>query len=143
MITHTDQKILPYSQEQLYELVADIEHYPEFLPWCRKAIIHQRQDNKLIAELKIGYKFFQEAYMSEVTLVPTTAISVQYAKGPLKYLRNQWRFHYVTSKTCQVDFELEFEFKSSFLQKATEAVFRTIVCQMLEAFEARAKILYS
>ncbi|AIL13197.1 hypothetical protein IM40_06300 [Candidatus Paracaedimonas acanthamoebae] len=143
MITHTDQKVLPYSQEQLYELVADVERYPEFLPWCRDAIIHQRQGNKLIAELKIGYKFFQEAYMSDITLMPTTAINVTYAKGPLKHLKNQWHFQSMTAKTCRVDFELEFELKSFFLQKATETVFTTIVCQMLDAFETRARLLYS
>ncbi|MBN9343608.1 MAG: hypothetical protein BGO76_04825 [Caedibacter sp. 38-128] len=143
MIIHTDQKVLPYSQEQLYELVADIERYPEFLPWCREAIIHQRQDNKLIAELKIGYKLFQEAYMSEITLMPTTEINVQYAKGPLKHLRNQWYFHSLTPKTCQVDFEIELELRSFLLQKAIESVFTPIAFQMLNAFEARAKVLYS
>lgn len=143
MITHTEQKNFPYSQEQLFELVADIEHYPEFLPWCRGAIIHQRDGNKLIAELKIGYKFFQESYMSEVMLMPLTAINVQYAKGPLKYLKNQWHFQSITPKSCQVNFDLEFELKSSFLQKATESVFTTIVSQMLGAFEERARFLYS
>jgi coenzyme Q-binding protein COQ10 len=143
MITHTDQKLLPYSQEQLYKLVADIERYPEFLPWCQSAIIHQRQGNNLIAELEIGYKFFRETYMSEVTLTPTSEIKVQYAKGPLKHLINQWCFQAVSLNTCQVDFELEFELKSSFLQKATETIFTTIVHQMLSAFEARAKLLYS
>ena len=143
MITHTDQKFFPYSQEQLYKLVSDIERYPEFLPWCQGAIIHQRQGNNLIAELVIGYKFFRETYMSEVTLTPTSAIKVQYAKGSLKHLKNQWCFQSVSVNTCQVDFELEFELKSSFLQKATETIFSTIVSQMLSAFEARAKLLYS
>lgn len=144
MISHKEQKIVPYSQQQLYALVADVERYPEFLPWCREVIIHQQQENKLIAELKIGYKFFQEAYISEVTLIPSSEINVQYAnKGPLKYLRNQWQFIPLTDKTCEIKFELDFELKSSFLQKATEGIFTQIVYQMLGAFEARARFLYS
>lgn len=143
MITHIEQKILSYSHEQLYALVADVERYPEFLPWCKQSVIHGKQGNKLFAELTIGYKFFQEAYTSEVTLIPTTEISVQYAnKGPLKYLKNQWNFKPLTEKTCEVNFELEFELRSSFLQKTVESVFTTIVHHMLGAFEARAKQLY-
>ncbi len=143
MIRHKDQKILPYSQEQLYELVADMERYPEFLPWCKQSVIQQKQKDKIFAELTIGYKFFQESYLSEVTLIPTTRISVQYAKGPLKHLRNQWTFKSLSEKTCQLNFELEFELQSFFLQKMTEGLFTTIMHQMLKAFEVRAKQLYS
>ncbi len=143
MIRHTDQKILPYSQKQLYELVADIECYPEFLPWCKKSVIQQKQGDKLFAELTIGYKFFHESYLSEVILTPPTKISVQYAKGPLKHLKNQWTFKSLTEKSCQVNFELEFELQSFFLQKMTEGLFTTIMHQMLNAFEVRAKQLYS
>ena len=63
MIHHTDQKILPYSQAQMYELVADVERYPEFLPWCQRAVIHEKNEHRMLAELTIGYKIFQESYL--------------------------------------------------------------------------------
>lgn len=143
MIKYKEQKILPYSQEQLFNLVADIERYPEFLPWCQNAKIHEKKESFLTAELIIGYKLFKESYISNVHLTPSSQITVSYAKGPLKHLSNLWYFMPIEIKKCQVNFEVEFELRSLFLQKAVEAMFSTIIEQMLGSFEDRARTLYA
>src|ERR1051325_10965782 len=92
MPTHAEQRVLPYTPEQLFALVADIERYPEFLPWCVGARIRERGDTVILAALIIGFSIFRERFTPRVTLTPPHRIDVVYTEGPFKYLNNHWIF---------------------------------------------------
>ena len=142
MSTHSEQRVLPFTPEQLYELVADIESYPTFLPWCLAARIRKREDNNvLLADLVIGFKMIRERYTSRVTLTPSQQIDVAYVDGPLKHLVNRWRFT-PHPGGCLIDFHVEFEFRSRVLQSLIGALFHEAFRRMVGAFETRARALY-
>lgn len=143
MPTHAEQRVLPYTPEQLFDLVADIERYPEFLPWCVGARIKSRQENEIAADLVIGFRMFRERFTSLVTLDrPALRIDVTYTEGPFRYLNNHWKFLPESSGKTRLDFFVDFEFKSIILQKIIGALFNEAVRRMVAAFEARAKKLY-
>lgn len=142
MPTHAEKRILPYRPDQLYALVAGIEHYPKFLPWCVGARIRERSANLVVADLIIGFKVFRERFTSRVTLDPEAKrIDVEYTDGPFKYLKNHWIFH-PHADGCEIEFYVDFEFRSKLLQKTIELLFNEAVKRMVGAFEARAKQLY-
>ncbi len=138
---HTETRFLPYTPEQLYALVLDIERYPEFLPWCVAARIAERGEGWLKADLIVGYKAIREKFTSKVVCVPQQRIEVAYGGGPLKNLTNVWRFD-PAEGGCNLGFELEFSFKAAFLANLFELFFEKALRRMAEAFEARAKQLY-
>lgn len=142
MPRHEERRVLPYRPEQLFALVADIEKYPEFLPWCVAARIRSRAENLVVADLVIGFKMFRERFTSRVTLKPPDRIDVSYADGPFKHLANHWVFspHPVG---CELDFFVDFEFRSRLLDRLIGALFDEAVRRMVAAFETRAKVLYS
>ncbi|WP_373085578.1 type II toxin-antitoxin system RatA family toxin [Sneathiella sp.] len=142
MPTHAEQRILPYTPKQMYDLVAAIDQYDEFLPWCVGARINERKDNVVFADLVIGFKLFREKFTSRVTLdEPNLVIDVEYMDGPFRYLNNHWKFidH---PDGCKVDFFVDFEFRSMILQKTIGLLFNEAVTRMISAFENRAKKLY-
>jgi coenzyme Q-binding protein COQ10 len=141
MPTHAEKKVLPYTPEQLYRLVADIERYPEFLPWAVAARIRRRQGNVLWADLIIGFKMIREKFTSKVTLHEPGRIDVEYAEGPFQHLNNHWRFE-PHPEGCLIDFYVDFEFRSKVLQALIGALFGEAVRRMVAAFEARAHELY-
>jgi coenzyme Q-binding protein COQ10 len=141
MPTHAEQRVVPYTQEQLFDLVADIERYPEFLPWCRGARIRERQPHLVVADLVIGFKMFRERFTSRVELNPPRRIDVTYAEGPFRYLTNHWTFEKVPGG-CRIDFFVDFEFKSRLMQRVIEMLFGEAVRRMVSAFEKRARELY-
>ena len=142
MPIHTEQRVLAYTPDQLYELVADVERYPEFLPWCKAARIRKRDEAWLVADLVIGFKMVRERFTSHVALDENhRRIDVVYAEGPFKHMENHWRFE-DHEKGCLIDFYVDFEFRSKLLQKLIEALFHEAVRRMVSAFEARAKDLY-
>ena len=142
MPTHAEQRVLPYTPEQMFDLVADIERYPEFLPWCVGARITSRQENEIAADLVIGFRMFRERFTSLVKLDrPGLRIDVTYTDGPFRYLNNHWIFERVPGG-CRLDFFVDFEFKSRILQRVIELFFHEAVRRMVAAFEARAKKLY-
>ena len=115
MPTHAEQRVLPYRPDQLFDLVADIERYPEFLPWCVAARIRSRHEQELVADLTIGFGPFRESFTSRVTLDRPDRIHVRYENGPFKYLNNQWLFRPDPRGTL-VDFQVDFEFRIRILQ---------------------------
>lgn len=142
MPTHAEKRILPYTPDQLYALVAGVEHYPKFLPWCLGARIRERSERLMVADLIIGFKMFRERFTSRVTLSPEAKrIDVEYTDGPFKYLKNHWIFQ-PHPKGCEIDFYVDFEFRSKLLQKTIELLFNEAVKRMVSAFETRAKQLY-
>jgi coenzyme Q-binding protein COQ10 len=140
--THAERRVLPYSPEQLYRLVADVERYPEFLPWCLAARIRRRETDKIVADLVIGFKMIRERFTSHVRLDEAgRVIHVTYAEGPFKHLNNHWVFE-DHEAGCLIDFHVEFEFRSRILQALMEGLFHEAVRRMVSAFETRARELY-
>ena len=148
MATHAERRLLPYSPEQLFDLVAAIDRYPEFLPWCVAARIRERQENVLIGDLVIGFKMIRERFTSKVTLDRARRIDVVYLSGPMHYLNNHWTFTAVPSSPehpgggTMIDFYVDFEFRSRLLQSLIGVLFHEAVKRMVAAFEARARQLY-
>ncbi|HUC61810.1 MAG TPA: type II toxin-antitoxin system RatA family toxin [Alphaproteobacteria bacterium] len=142
MPTHAEKRVLPYRADQLFGLVADIERYPEFLPWCRAARIRRREGDTIYADLVIGWKMIRERFTSKVVLKAPDRIDVTYTEGPFKYLNNHWTFTPQPDGKCLLDFFVDFEFRSRFLQVAMEVLFNEAVRRMVQAFEDRAKQLY-
>ena len=150
MPTHAEKRLLPHSQEQLFNLVADVESYPEFLPWCHAVRVRSREtfesDNGstlLVADMIIGFKIFRERFTSQVNCHYPNRIDVTYSEGPFRYLNNHWVFSSTDRTSCEIDFFVDFEFRSIILQKAIGLVFNEAVQKMVNAFEARAASLYS
>ncbi len=142
MPKHNEKRTLPYSQAQLFDVVADVAKYPEFLPWCQGARIWKREENIVYADLIIGFKMFREQFTSKVTLNAPDAISVDYIKGPLKHLTNEWRFIDNQDGSCTIDFMVDFEFKNSLFERLVGGLFTEAVHHMIQAFEKRADALY-
>ena len=143
MPVHTEKRVLPYTPEQIFELVADVERYPEFLPWCVACRITETFDDGFEADLAIGFKMVREQFTSRVTLERPDKIIVGYKKGPFSRLSNTWQFKPLDeSQNTEINFHLEFEFRSRVLQKLIGLLFEEAVHRMVAAFEARAVDLY-
>lgn len=130
----------PYDAKFLFDLVADIESYPEFLPWCIAARINDRKENILFAELVIKYKFFRSSYISKVTLIPNTEIVVELVNGPFKNLHNHWKFT-PTSNGVDVEFMLDFTLKSNLLNNIITSEFDYYSNKLIDAFLKRAALI--
>jgi coenzyme Q-binding protein COQ10 len=141
MPTHAEKRRLPYRPDQMFDLVAGVDRYPEFLPWCKAARITKREGDVFYADLVIAFKVFRERFSSKVTLHPKTLIDVEYINGPFRYLNNHWKFE-PAPDGCIVDFYVDFEFRSRLLQNLIGLLFNEAVHRMVAAFETRAKQLY-
>jgi len=136
-------KTLPYSAQKIYELVMDIEKYPEFLPWCKQAkIIQEISEQNLHADLLINFKSFFEKYRSNVSHgksgLNAYFVDVVAIEGPFKKLVNQWQFRDLENGECEVKFFIEFEFNSILLTKMLSPIFKKAAEKMMAAFEERA-----
>jgi len=140
--THAEQRVVPYTPEQMFDLVAGVERYPEFLPWCLASRVRSRQDNTITADLVIGFKMIRERYTSRVVLDRPRRIDVEYLEGPLKRLANHWSFLPHESGGTLVDFYVDFEFRSRVLQSLIGVLFHEALRRLVAAFEARARQLY-
>lgn len=142
MPTHAEKRKLPYTPEQMFDLVADVASYPQFLPWCAATRITKREGNVFYADVVIGYKMVREKFGSRVTALRPDHIHVEYLDGPMKHLSNHWRFIRQPDGSCEVDFFVDFEFRNKFFQNLIGVFFNEAVKRMVAAFEARAKDLY-
>jgi len=142
MPKHEEMRSLPYSAKQMFDLVAEIEKYPDFLPWCKRAEILSREGKRVVADLVIGYKIFQEKFTSEVVLNRPHSIIVHYRSGPLSHLSNSWEFKSLGQKKCELSFQLDFDFHSTFLRTTMNLFFEKALSKMVACFEVRAKELY-
>ncbi|MBL6954224.1 MAG: type II toxin-antitoxin system RatA family toxin [Alphaproteobacteria bacterium] len=146
MPTHAERKILPYTPAQMFDLVADIERYPEFLPWCVACRVTRRDGPVIWGELMVGFKVFRETFTSKVTLRAPDSIDVEYINGPFRYLNNHWQFIPATDalgrQSTEIEFFIDFEFRSRMLQAVATTVFNEAVRRMVGAFETRAGVIY-
>jgi coenzyme Q-binding protein COQ10 len=141
MPTHAERQVVPYTCEQLFDLVADVDKYPQFLPWCVASRIRSRTECQLVADLTIGFGPFRESFTSRVTLDRPNRVTVKYENGPFRYLNNQWDFA-PRGRGAEVAFFVDFEFRSRILQAAIGVVFNEAVRRMVNAFLKRARDVY-
>lgn len=138
---HAEQRFLPYTPEQIFDVIADVARYPEFLPWCLGARISKTHDDGFEADLIIGFRMFRETFTSRVTLARPEKIHVEYIRGPMRHLSNDWRLtaHADASQGSGtlVAFAVDFEFKSRILEKLIGALFEEAVHRMVASFETR------
>ena len=146
MPAHSEIRHLPFTAQQMYDLVADVGQYPKFLPWCSAARIRgtTQKDDALImeADLVISFKVFRERFGSRVTLYSKDRkIDTEYLDGPFRYLSSTWSF-VETEEGCEVSFFVDFEFKNAILQGIIGVVFNEAMHRIVRAFERRAIELY-
>ena len=146
MPTHREKRSLPYTAQQMYDLVADVARYPEFLPWTSAARIRSRTDRGdhvvMEADLVISFKVFRERFGSRVTLWPARRrIDTEYLDGPFRHMRSFWEFTEVP-EGCEVEFFVDFEFRNAILQKLIGVVFDEAMRRVVAAFERRAADLH-
>jgi coenzyme Q-binding protein COQ10 len=143
MPTHAEKRTDPYSPEQMFDLVADVEQYPDFLPWCVACRIRSRESpDAFVADLVIGFKVFRERFTSRVGLERPHRVDVDYHEGPFRRLTNHWTFEPDDRGNCIIDFYIDFEFRSRTLQRLIGRLFNEAVQRMVNAFEKRARSLY-
>ncbi len=145
MTAHSETRVLPYTADLMYAVVADVEKYPEFLPWVvglrvlRREAVREREI--LFAEMVVGYGALRERYTSRVVLDPgDRRIGVVQTEGPFNVLENHWHFT-PTQTGSVVDFSISFEFKSRLLGAIASAALEKVMFRMADAFEARAMAL--
>jgi coenzyme Q-binding protein COQ10 len=150
MPRHSENRTLPYSAQQIYDLVADVGRYPEFLPWTGAARIRSREPvagrspgaEVMLADLVISFKVFRERFGSRVTLLPAeNRIETEYLDGPFRYLHSYWQITDVEGG-CNVVFHVDFEFRNRVLQSVIGVVFDEAMRRVVGAFERRARALY-
>jgi coenzyme Q-binding protein COQ10 len=138
---------LPHTPEQMFDLVADVERYPEFVPMCEKLVVRRRTtgvngSEVLVADMAIGYKVIRESFTSRVALDRAgLKILVEYVDGPFSYLENRWSF-VAAGEGSDVTFDIDYAFRSRTFQMIAGAVFDTVVRKMVQAFETRAAAIY-
>lgn len=138
---------VPFSREQMFDLVADVEKYPEFLPFCSALTVRRRTEDGegrpvIIADMTVGYKSINERFTSRVTLDrPAMKILVEYIDGPFRFLENRWSF-VEDGQSSAIDFFISYEFKSRILAAVAGAVFDRIFRMFTHAFEERARAVY-
>ena len=146
MPTHSETRHLPYTAQQMYDLVADVASYPKFLPWCSAARVRSVTEGDmstvLLADLVISFKVFRERFGSRVELHPVKKrIDTEYLDGPFKFMKSDWQFSDAEGG-CDVRFFVDFEFKNVVLQKLIGVVFNEAMHRIVAAFEKRAAELY-
>ncbi|AFO87465.1 MULTISPECIES: type II toxin-antitoxin system RatA family toxin [Phaeobacter] len=147
MPTHSETRPMPYTAQQMYDLVADVGDYPKFLPWCSAARIRSRtplgEAEVMEADLVISFKVFRERFGSRVTLFPNDKkIDTEYLDGPFRYMKSNWAFADRADGGCDVSFFVDFEFKNAVLQGIIGVVFNEAMQRIVRAFERRAAELY-
>jgi coenzyme Q-binding protein COQ10 len=138
---HHERKSLPFSAEQMYDLVVDVSRYSEFLPWVAAARIRSNTDEELLADLVVGFKALKETFSSRVLKTPKSKVVVEYLDGPMRHLHNQWLFE-ETPDGCIVDFTVDFAFSNRIFEALAGQYFSTALRKMTDAFVKRAEVLY-
>lgn len=142
MPRHREKRHLPYHPDQMYDLVADIRAYADFIPWITAVRMRDESDTEATADLIVGFKAFKDSFTSRVKKKPKTAIDVDYVDGPLKHLTNAWRFESDGKGGSIIDFEVDFSFKNRLFEAMAGQLFEKALTRMIGLFEARAVALY-
>ena len=133
---------LPYSCEQMFDLVADVANYPKFLPWVVATRVRSDSDTEMTADMLVGFKAIREKFTSRVIKERPEHLKVFYVDGPLKDLDNDWRFVCLPDGGCEIEFSVEFTFRNIVFERLAGQYFDRAFRKMVEAFERRADELY-
>lgn len=142
MPKHSETRRLPYTPEQMFDLVADVPRYAEFLPWVTAIRVRSDSEQVMVADMIVGFKGLRETFTSRVDKQRPERIHVEYVDGPLKFLRNEWKFRPDGETGCFVDFSVDFAFKNRVFEMLAGQVFDRALRKMIGAFEERAAKLY-
>ena len=147
MFLHKEEKILPYSVEQIYNVVADVEHYPDFIPWVSRVIVLNKNNNIVDYGVHVDFKIIKERFATRDTFYKNEKIEIflldhKDYKSPFKFLKNTWYFKKITDNSTLICFEIEFEFKSKILSALFSKIFLLAQNKIIESFQERAKDLY-
>jgi len=143
MPKHSEERELPYTPEQMFDLVADVGAYPQFLPWVVATRVRSNSDTAMVADMVVGFKGLRETFTSKVDKQRPGHLHVDYVDGPLKYLSNDWKFRPNGKGGCHIDFCVDFAFKNRMFEMLAGQVFDRALRRMINAFEERAAQLYS
>ena len=142
MPRHSESKALPYSAAQMFDLVADVRAYPQFLPWVIGMRVRDETPTNLTADMIVGFKMLRETFTSRVALDRPKAIRIDYINGPLKFLNNEWDFRDTPDGGCTIDFLVDFEFRNRLFETMAGSFFHEAFRRMVHAFEKRAEAIY-
>ena len=137
MISFKKNKNLSHPVKKIYNLVADVKKYPDFLPWCKNIIIKKKTKKYILTEVKVGFQNINESYVCKVLLYPQKRIAVNYISGPFEYLEIDWKFKKISKNKTDVSFSCNFKFKSIFLRLCTSFFLENALEKMLDAFEKK------
>ena len=143
MPKHSETRQLPYTPEQMFDLVADVARYPEFLPWVSAMRVRSSSETQVVADMIVGFKGLRETFTSRVTKARPDSVHVEYIDGPLKHLSNDWKFRPDGQGGCYVDCCVDFAFKNRVVEMLGGQVFDRALRKMIGAFEERAAKLYA
>jgi len=143
MPRHSETRALPYTPEQMFNLVADVAAYPQFLPWVSAIRVRQDSDTEMLADMIVGFKGLRETFTSRVVKERPLSVHVDYVDGPLKHLSNDWRFRDDGAGGVLVDFTVDFAFKNKVFEMLAGQMFDRALRKMIGAFETRAEELYA
>jgi coenzyme Q-binding protein COQ10 len=142
MPRHTETRNLPYSPDQMFDLVADVKRYQEFLPWVAATRVRSNSETEMVADLVVGFKSLKETFTSRVVKHRPDKIVIDYVEGPLKFLHNSWEFRPDGKGGTDIDFCVDFAFKSRIFETLAGQMFDRALRRMIGAFETRAHELY-
>jgi coenzyme Q-binding protein COQ10 len=142
MPRHSEKRNLPYAPEQMFDLVADVKRYQEFLPWVAATRIREDSDTFMVADLVVGFRSLKETFTSRVNKRRPDSITIDYVEGPLKHLHNEWTFTADGKGGCDIDFFVDFAFRSRIFEAIAGQMFDRALRRMIGAFEERAHQLY-
>jgi len=142
MPRHTEKRDLPYTPEQVFDLVADVKSYQDFLPWIAAVRIRSDSETEMIADLVVGFRALKETFTSRVHKRRPDEIKIDYVEGPLKYLHNSWKFTPDGRGGTIVEFCVDFAFRSRIFETIAGQMFDRALRRMIGAFEDRAHALY-
>jgi len=139
---HHERLSLPHNAAQMYDLVADVSRYPEFLPWVGAIRIRKDEESEMLADMIVGFKSLRETFSSRVVKTPKSSIIVDYLDGPMKHLHNAWTFEDVEGGGSIVDFTVDFSFRNRVFEVLAGQFFDSALRKMTTAFVERADALY-
>ena len=134
--------VVPFTCEEMYKLVNDVEAYPSYLPWCSDAQVLEQSDERLSASVSMAVGRVKQSFSTENIMQPGKRIEVRLLSGPFKYLNGYWHFEVAGERSCRISLQMNFEFKSRLLKLALDKVFNRIMLSLIEAFTERAHQLY-
>lgn len=142
MFNYKIVKELNYSDKQMFDLIIDVEKYPEFLPWCKSTNIYDKDTNIFYSDMEIGFNLIKEKFTSKVTTLYSKKIHSEAISGPFNKMNNIWEIENISHNKCRITLNIEFDFKSFLLRNLMGKLFEVSAIKMIDAFENRANYLY-